>query len=349
MGRKDLSLPNFVRASELNPSSFQLAYKVVTTALELGEDETARSHLDICERLRPNDETVRVANLALNGRKTSSKPSLFDRFPTSVSDLSNMDDALSSFLLSKLDLPRVLRPQSKIFAAGSCFATNIADALKNQGYTAVANMMGESINSTLANREYIDWLLADYPEDTEISKLISKPLREKTRSGLLNSDIIVLTVGVAPVFLDRKTGHLRLQTDEGASVRRLLRECEFRTLSVEENVDNLAYILSTLRRARPDATIFVTLSPVPLNATFEYSSAIVADCVSKSVLRVAIDQIERRQMLGVYYWPAFEAVRWIGGYQGDAYGEYDGSTRHVSNHVIKAITSAFIERVKVDP
>jgi len=114
-----------------------------------------------------------------------------------------------------------------------------------------------------------------------------------------------------------------------------------------ENVDNLSHILSTIRRHRPMATIFITLSPMPLNATFEYTSAIIGDCVSKSVLRVAVDEICRKKPSDVHYWPIFEAVRWIGGYTGDVFGADDGSARHVSVHTIEAITSEFVNRISI--
>src|SRR5262245_42992983 len=57
-----------------------------------------------------------------------------------------------------------------------------------------------------------------------------------------------------------------------------------------ENHDNLKRIVSALRELRPGPTIIVTLSPIPLKATFDAPSIFTADCVSKSVLRVAIHE-----------------------------------------------------------
>ena len=159
--------------------------------------------------------------------------------------------------------------------------------------------------------------------------------------------MIVFTVGVAPVFLDRVTRELRLPGDGTRSVSHLLRESDFRTLSVDENVENLNQIISTIRERCPDTAIFLTLSPVPLNTTFEYPSAIMADCVSKSVLWVAIDQVIRQMTLNVHYWPAFEAARWIGGYHGGAYGMDDGSPFHVSHNILNAITTALVDSITI--
>ena len=347
MGRTDLALKEFVRASSLRPDWFRAARFAANTALELRENAIAQTHIERCRALDPHNSEMLLAQEELERAKNSSSRQIIARFPDAVSEMVDFPSAISKHLLDALTFPRVLTPSSRIFAAGSCFAANIAKVLNDRGYSAAVNDFGESINSTLANREYFDWLCAEDPFESEISGRISAELRIKNRAELFASDVIILTVGVAPVFLDRVTGKLRLQTNEGAGIRRLLRECEFRTLSVTENVENLSHILATIRRHRPTATVFITLSPVPLNATFEYPSAIIADCVSKSVLRVAIDEIFRQQPQGVHYWPAFEAVRWIGGYSGDAYGKDDGSTRHVSLEVIQAITTEFIDRIRV--
>ncbi len=346
MSRKDLALASFETAVEMKPDEFTASAKALEMALELGRDTVARNHLDRCRRLRPDDELVQKAEAALgHGPGERARPRI-DRFPDTVEDIADLKSAMSRFLLHKLEFPRILTRESRIFAAGSCFAINLATALNRLGYTAFSNGFGESINSTLANRAYVEWIFADDPSGSEISKLLSENLREETRQTVLSTDIFVFTVGVAPVFLDRATGDLRLQTNEGSDIRRLLRECDFRTLSVEENVENLCQIIAKIREHRPEAAIFLTLSPVPLNATFEYPSAVMADCVSKSVLRVSIDQIERMNLPNVYYWPAFEAVRWLGAYQGNTFGEDDGSTRHVSLHTIDAIIGAFVDRIR---
>lgn len=348
MGREDLALPSFTCASDLDPSSFEAASRAVGAARGMGFWDIVGPYHARCMKLRPDDPTVQATSRELEERRRDTTRPTISRFPNSMEEFADFRTALSRHLFGKLDLPRVLRTESKIFATGSCFAVNIAALLKQKGYAAGANDFGEEINSTLANREYFDWLLPEHPPESEIGLVISEPQRRLARQALLASDVVVFTVGVAPVFLDRATGALRLPTAEGASVHRLLRECEFRTLSVQENVDNLKHILEQIRRHLPAVSVFLTLSPVPLNTTFEYPSAIMADCVSKSVLRAAIDQIMRERLPDVHYWPAFEAVRWIGGYHGDAYGKDDGSPFHVSIDIVEAITSAFVDAIKVD-
>jgi len=59
------------------------------------------------------------------------------------------------------------------------------------------------------------------------------------------------------------------------------------------------------------------VSPVPLKATFERLSPIIADCVSKSILRVAAHEfMSSAAGAGTIYWPSFEVFRWLGGHVG---------------------------------
>ena len=348
MARKDLALPALAKACELDPSLRKPTRLVAMIALELGYDEIAGDHAAKALNLAVDDAEM----LAIQDELQSVRPKtrgrrLGDRYPEALTDLADFPEAISTQLFEKIDFPKILKENSRIFAAGSCFATNIAAELRRRGYHTVANNFGEAINSTLANREYFDWITAEEPGPSEITNVVSIDQREAVRREFLASDVIILTVGVAPVFLDRGTAALRLPTDEGSSVRRLLRECEFRTLSVAENTENLLHILSRIRAYCPNATIFLTLSPVPLTVTFEYSSAIMADCVSKSILRASVDEVMRENIPNVCYWPAFEAVRWIGAYHGNVYGEDDGSTRHVSDRVVRGITAQFVERIRI--
>ena len=350
MARKDLALPVLVKACALDPTLLKPTRMVATIALELGYEDIARDHAAKALGLSPHDaEMLAVLEEAKPAQPRTRSARMGDRYPEALGDMVDFSTAIADHLFEKIDFPRVLRSDSRIFAAGSCFATNIASELRRRGYHTVANNFGEAINSTLANREYFDWMTAVEPGPSEITNVVSLEQRDVVRSELLASDVIVLTVGVAPVFRDRETGALRLPTDEASGVRRLLRECEFRTLSVAENKQNLLHILSRIREFCPNATVFLTLSPVPLTVTFEYDSAIMADCVSKSILRAAVDEVMREGIPNVCYWPAFEAVRWIGAYHGAAYGEDDGSTRHVSDRVVRGITAQFVERISVSP
>src|SRR5262249_37853674 len=116
----------------------------------------------------------------------------------------------------------------------------------------------------------------------------------------------------------------------------------FRTTTVAENLDNLRAIVALVRDVNPGCRFVFSLSPVPLTATLEARSAMEADCLSKSILRVAVELLVA-ETAGCVYWPAFEIVRWLGAYLPNMYGDEDGTTHHVSERVVRTIMRLFLE------
>jgi hypothetical protein len=111
----------------------------------------------------------------------------------------------------------------------------------------------------------------------------------------------------------------------------------FKVSTVAENRENLDTIYRIIRANRPKASVIFTLSPVPLTATFRPVSCITANTVSKSVLRVALDEFLRAHVEepGLFYFPSFEITK---EYFRDP---YRGDNRHVRTDVIKQIMRSF--------
>jgi len=263
--------------------------------------------------------------------------------------LQDVPDAFRRHVLNA-DYPQILTAESKVATFGSCFAGNVARALRKAGIDARNTTFGEFVNSTAANRHYVDWVVdgVDNPLTRAIAEYhsgdpnFSGDPREH-RDRIAHANIIVITVGVAPGYFRRDTKELVVPRPSSFNLRALLKECDFRTTTVSENVANLRHIISQLRRVNPDAYIVITVSPVPLTATFEYESAIVADCVSKSTLRVAVDELMREKLPRLIYWPSFELFRWIGCYVPGMYGREDNSTLHASEAAVALAVDSFVE------
>ena len=91
--------------------------------------------------------------------------------------------------------------------------------------------------------------------------------------------------------------------------------------------------------------LLFTLSPVPLNATFSDRPTMVSDCVSKSILRVSLDQFfNENKYSNIYYWPSFEMVRWVGAHTDIPTLFEDDTTRHVNNDIVKIIIENFVSK-----
>ncbi|MEM8755803.1 MAG: GSCFA domain-containing protein, partial [Pseudomonadota bacterium] len=79
------------------------------------------------------------------------------------------------------------------------------------------------------------------------------------------------------------------------------------------------------------------LSPIPLQATFRPNSCMTSNAVSKSILRVAIDETYRElaEENVLHYWPSYELVT-------DAFGQpYKHDRRHPEDRVLDYIMMLF--------
>ena len=82
---------------------------------------------------------------------------------------------------------------------------------------------------------------------------------------------------------------------------------QFRNQSVDEIVEDLEAVIATLRERNADAKVLLTVSPVPLIATAGGRHVLAATTYSKSVLRVAAENMRERHS-NVDYLPSYEIV-----------------------------------------
>ncbi len=214
---------------------------------------------------------------------------------------------------------------TKVTAFGSCFAANISSWLGKRNYRvsstdteaqdAYVVSIGEGMVNSFVIRQQFEWAwenkvfetplwhgyqAEDFGYDPHVQK-VTKDLFDTT-------DVFVLTLGLSEIWYDEVSGGVFWRTipkDVYDPTRH-----KFRVSTVQENQENLKAIYALIRKHRPDAKIVMTLSPIPLSATFRETSCISANSVSKAVLRVAIDELMRD--VGdegvLHYWPSYELV-----------------------------------------
>lgn len=317
-------------------------------------EENIIESLDLLDRITPshNNQTIIEDRELLRSAISKSaernrSPTERSKYPTTNEMSGELCEVISKTLASALPKEHLLDEKKGIFCLGSCFAREIAKRLLQRNFPAKFVEMAEHINSTYANRYLLDWAFGEcegQPKDRITQLCLDMNL---TPQGLLesirNSQIVIYTLGVAPVFVDKNNDNqFVMPTKSSLSTSALAELYEFRTTTVQENVENLKYILARLRSVNPSIKMVVTVSPVPLRTTFEFKSAVLADCLSKSTLRVAAQEFVNTHP-DVIYWPSFEIVRWIGGHVGPFFGADDGASLHVNDAVIKAITDSFIQ------
>jgi hypothetical protein len=203
-----------------------------------------------------------------------------------------------------------------ITAFGSCFAQHISDHLAARSYNLLTNKEQLSLDSyvircaegminTFAIRQQFEWafLGSCFSEDLWF---------DSKTSGNVFWRAIPIT---------------RFDPEQHG----------FRLTSVAENLDNLDAIRTIIREHRPDATIILTLSPIPLHATFRPVSCMTANSVSKATLRVAIDEMMRRYPddRKLFYFPAYEMVKEF------FVDPYLDDNRHVRPEILNAVMETF--------
>lgn len=158
-------------------------------------------------------------------------------------------------------------------------------------------------------------------------------IREATRAIIAATEVFILTLGLSEIWYDKPTGDAFWRAVPAA-----LFDPDrhgFRVSSVEENRANIGVTLDLIHAARPDAKVVVTLSPIPLMATFRPISCLTANAVSKSILRVAIDQIMAEDRAYVFYYPSYEMVT------GATVDPFEEDNRHPRPDIVDSVMACF--------
>lgn len=308
-----------------------------------GKKTEARGYYEQALALDANNEIARqyLARLPTPSRGTSR----YNRFPEAIDELRDLPALIAQEFLPRLPtLDKDIRRVSFV-TVGSCFAANLSNALVAEGLKSTTLTIGEEVNSTFANRGVFEWALGDHEAAKDKYPFVASEYdRHKLRAEIEKTDVLVLTLGVAPGFFKTADGSFSKET--AVTAVRGLRDGSliYRQTTSDENFDNVARIVELIRAANPMCTVFITVSPVPLNTTFDGLSAFEADCISKSTLRLTAARCVK-ELPNCHYWPSFEIVRWIGAYVPNMYGEDDGSTFHVSERVVATIVKAFLSKI----
>ena len=283
-----------------------------------------------------------------NNKNTSKQRCIMARYPMKDELISSFRDVFSNYVAVefKASAP-IFMPHDKFVTFGSCFAANVAAELKSQGKAVWHIPIGEDLNNTYTNRLFWQWVCGhkvDGDIGRKIFKLLNVP-RDDVLRRIKDAKCFIYTLGLGAAFFSKNTGDVLIPDSDWVGTRALMAHGDFKTTSVEDNYHNILEIVRLIREVNVEAQIIITLSPVPLLATFERRSAVIADCLSKSVLRVAINEVMNEKIDAVYYWPSFEAVRWLAPHIGKFYGGDDGVSRHINESVISDIISVFVDSV----
>jgi len=161
---------------------------------------------------------------------------------------------------------------------------------------------------------------------------------EAVKQSFLQSEVFVVTLGLNECW----------QLHDGTFMSRnprpnMYQLVKHRTLTVQENVDNIQRFFDIIKAHNPKFKLIISVSPIPFLASGRANEqhVISANCHSKSVLRVAADQLVANNE-DMYYLPSYELVT-----EGikDA---WKPDHRHVKPETVQQVVSMFKEIFVID-
>jgi hypothetical protein len=151
-----------------------------------------------------------------------------------------------------------------------------------------------------------------------------------------DADVIVVTLGLNEVWRDEQSG---VYMNCSPPMKLIAEDNDRYSLcvtSVSENVEALLEIRAAVMGMNPQARFVLTISPVPLGATFTGQDAAVANMRSKSVLRSAADEV-CSAFPNIDYFPSYEMVALAP--RALAYGD---DCLHVADAVVGEVIATFL-------
>lgn len=267
------------------------------------------------------------------------KTRMFKKFPLKIEDFENVENVFKGTLFSESS--HKLPVTSKVVTLGSCFAANLSKSLNDIGIRAEHLALSESTNNTYSTLK----LLKGIFEEKSVSERSNK-------CKFVESQMIVITIGVSLGFF-KSVGGTEITVDNRVNIKSIIKrekncsevsdgDVYFRKICSNENLKNLREINSLLRKYNKKARLIYTLSPIPLESTFSMDSIIEDDCLSKSTLKVALSEFisEQKDDGNLFYWPSFEAIKWIGAHRTGNLFNF-GDSRHIDPDYIKLIMENF--------
>lgn len=264
--------------------------------------------------------------------------------PTAKWPQRGVENRLTPIAKPRLKPSFSLEPGEKIFTIGSCFARNVERELGARGFVlpAIDAIQAdpdfvaagtEILNNYGAPSIYneIRWALEqDYrPEecfypmgDKWVDMHLRNQLRPKDLETVQNRRaaittayrqipecrVVVITLGLSEVWYDKEAGVYLNAPPRRTMLRATPDRFVLHILSYEETHDFMHKAMQLIEKhGRDDVRVVMTVSPVPLTATYRDMDVMEANCYSKSVLRAVAEQI-RSEFDFVDYYPSYESI-----------------------------------------
>jgi len=252
----------------------------------------------------------------------------------------------------------IVSSQSKVIAFGSCFAEYFIRFLAAHGYnhwTAPAERhapseenlllsLGQTFENVFVVLQQFRWAFGEFtPQEgmwitkDKVCFEATEERRSKVRSTLTQANVVVITLGLSEVWFDQIENEPLWRTmperlyEPGRHV--------FKLATVIETERALLELDRLIQKHCSRLKVILTVSPIPLLATFRNQSPITANQVSKSILRVSLDSfMTSSTVIGsgrYFYFPSYELVFGLFG------NPFEADNRHIRPEVADTVLEIF--------
>ena len=152
------------------------------------------------------------------------------------------------------------------------------------------------------------------------------------REAFLEMEVFIITLGLNEVWYFKADGAVFSRSPWRVASSLV----GFKSMTIQENIDDLVRMTEILRVHNPKVKIICTLSPIALHATFrgDEQHIVAANAHSKAVLRVAAEEFSRR-CADVHYFPSYEVVTT------STEQPWTADQRHVAPEAVKKVMTLF--------
>ncbi len=164
-----------------------------------------------------------------------------------------------------------------------------------------------------------------------------------------NCRVVVMTLGLSEAWYDSRTGTYTNIAPTRQVVASDPERYQMHVLSYPQLLEDLEACWSLLRKhCRADQKMLLTVSPVPLHATFRGQDVMTANCYSKSTLR-AVAEAFCMAHGDVAYFPSYEIVTLADRKEAWVSADYRHVNSTMVDHIMHAAMSAYVEGIALMP
>lgn len=259
-----------------------------------------------------------------------------------------------------------------IFTIGSCFARNIEAVLTSYGFAvpvadytclpgelpyAGPHLLNEYNAGTIMQRieaacgvfhyddtmgieevpgGFIDLFLHIHAAPTTKERLIARRGEiDDLYRKLVAADVVIITMGLVECWFDRLHGCYLNRAPSKKLVQREPGRFEFHYMDLDDVYRRMTRALQALE-SRGQKRVVLTVSPVPIEATFMPQGAVISNGYAKAVLRACAGMITSASP-SVDYYPSYEIVTSFGS------AAFKDDNVHVREAVVAQVTHYMVQ------